>query len=56
MLIGIFILPESPKYLYSKGKFQEARESLSYISKFNGKGKMGYFLFDNEIESEKQIK
>lgn len=29
MFIGIFVLPESPKYLYSQQKFKEAKEALT---------------------------
>ena len=52
MFITIFILPESPRYLYSKQKFEEARKSLNYIAVFNGKQKLWPFLFDNEIETD----
>lgn len=31
----IVALPESPKYLYAKGRFAEARASLAYVAKFN---------------------
>lgn len=54
MFIAIFVLPESPRYLYSKQKFAESRASLNYIANFNGKKKMKTFLFDNEIETEEQ--
>jgi len=32
---AIIAFPESPKYLYSKGKFNEARNALDYIARFN---------------------
>ena len=35
-LIATLIIPESPKYLYSKGKFDESRKALQFIRKFNG--------------------
>lgn len=54
MFIAIFFLPESPKYLYSKQKFDEARASLNYIARFNGKKPLKIFLFDDEIETEEQ--
>lgn len=31
-----FFIPESPKYLIASRKFNEAREALSYVAKFNG--------------------
>lgn len=54
MFTAIFVLPESPKFLYSKQKFDQARASLNYIAKINGKKPLKIFLFDNEIESEEQ--
>lgn len=52
MFIAIFLLPESPRFLYNKQKFDQARAGLNYISVFNGKPKMKAFLFDNEIETD----
>jgi len=54
MFIAIFLLPESPRWLYSKQRFDLARASLNYIAVFNGKPKMKAFLFDNEIETDEQ--
>lgn len=36
LLCVILLVPESPKYLYSHKRFDEARDSLSRIAKFNG--------------------
>ena len=36
--ISLFIIPESPKYLIGRAKFEEARESLCKIARFNGVG------------------
>ena len=52
MLFAIFFLPESPHYLYSKQKYDEARESLKFISKINGIAEMPYFIFDNEVPTD----
>ena len=32
----MFWLPESPDFLYAKGKYDEAREVLLRMAKFNG--------------------
>lgn len=37
LFVAVLILPESPKYLYSKQRFEEARDSLRYIATINGK-------------------
>jgi hypothetical protein len=54
MFTAIFILPESPRFLYSKHKYIEARASLNYMATFNGNKQLGFFLFDNEIETDEQ--
>ena len=33
--ICLSIVPDSPKYLYSKGRFEEARKAFSFIQRFN---------------------
>lgn len=54
-VVGLFFvvcfLPESPKFLYSKGRFNEARDSLRAIARFNGfSAKDDFeFVFDTEI-------
>jgi hypothetical protein len=35
MIISVFIIPESPKFLYLKKRYDESRKILQYISKFN---------------------
>ena len=53
------LVPESPQYLYANKRFDDCRESLDYIAKFNGKA-MKSVNFDTEgdqmEESPAQIK
>ena len=57
-------LPESPKWLYSKGKINESLESIKYIADVNGKSKeVETFLnlnkdkgFDNDEEENNENK
>ena len=52
MLVTIFFIPESPKYYYSKGRFNEAREILNQIARHNKvKFKFDRVRFDTERES-----
>jgi len=63
-LIGVvcclLILPESPKYLYAMGRYQECRQILSKIARFNnheGNGntlfrELTYSKFDVEVQAE----
>lgn len=44
---AFFIIPESPKYLYSKNEFDKARKSLMFIARFN-RVKLDNFIFDEE--------
>jgi len=53
LFVAVFILPESPKYLYSKQLFQETRESLAYIAKFNGHKTDMKYIFATEVETDK---
>jgi hypothetical protein len=32
---GAFLLPESPKYLYEKGKYEDCRDVLRIIARVN---------------------
>ena len=36
LLVLVFVLPESPAYLISKGKTGEAIEALNFIGRVNG--------------------
>jgi hypothetical protein len=35
--VAMLFIPESPKFLYEKGRFDQARNCLNYIAKFYGK-------------------
>ena len=55
-LVLIFVLTqlnESPKYLYSKGQFDDARDSLRMMAKFNGVVYDDNFTFDTEDQEIK---
>ena len=49
--ITIWFLPESPIYLHSKKRYDEARDVFKYISKVNT-GKQLTFKFEEELEEE----
>lgn len=36
MVLAVLAIPESPKFLYAKKRFTEAKEILAGIAKFNG--------------------
>lgn len=38
VIIGLFWLPESPDFLFAKGRFAESRDVILRIAKFNGRG------------------
>jgi hypothetical protein len=53
LIVATIVFPESPKFLYSKQKFEEARESLAFMAKFNRNfNYKNNFLFENEVVSE----
>jgi hypothetical protein len=45
----IIMMPESPKFLYMKGKFEESRKIIISMEKFNGIKTPQPFVFDTEI-------
>jgi hypothetical protein len=51
MIGTIFLMPESPKYLLSKKRYDDAREAINYIAKFGRRKNIPYFYcqFDREI-------
>lgn len=53
--IGCVMLPESPKFLYEKKRYDEARKVFEKIAKFNRKQFNAEFMFDTE-QQEQQAK
>ena len=51
-LLATVIVPESPQYLYSFGKFAEARQKIKIIARYNGCKDFdeASFKFDTEVE------
>jgi hypothetical protein len=47
----MIMMPESPKYLYMNGNFEEARLIINNISKLNGNTNQTNFKFDTEVIS-----
>jgi hypothetical protein len=46
-IITYFKLPDTPRYFYSRKKFDEARKVLDKIREINGK-EPKYYIFDTE--------
>jgi hypothetical protein len=51
--VGVYFLPESPKFYLSTRRYDEAREAINFIAKTNGKREFTA-KFDREIIDEKQ--
>ena len=53
VLISVFFVPESPKFLIGKKKFKDARKSLARIAKINKKSEnLAYGIrFENELKA-----
>jgi len=51
-LISLLRIPESPKYLYTNRKFDEARSALKWIAAMNGKkaSDVDSIEFDLEVD------
>jgi hypothetical protein len=49
---SIFFLPESPKYFHCKKKWDELRQTLTIIAKFNGKPSFTG-TFDKEVRGRR---
>ena len=57
LLIQSFIsLPESPRFLYSKERFDESKQSLTHVASYNGVANYNSqnFKFDAELTEEDQ--
>ena len=51
--VGVYFLPESPKFYLSTRRYDEAREAINFIAKANGKREFTA-KFDREVIDEKQ--
>ena len=51
--VGVYFLPESPKFFLSTRRYDEAREVINFIAKTNGKREFTA-KFDREVNEEKQ--
>ena len=51
--VGVYFLPESPKFYLSTRRYDEAREAINFIAKTNGKREFTA-KFDREVIDEKQ--
>ena len=54
-VIGTYFIPESPKFLYGKGRYDESRQTLYLIRRFNfrSQGKdVESFRFDGELSKD----
>ena len=40
VIIGLLWLPESPDFLFAKGRFAESRDVILYIARFNGRAEV----------------
>ena len=48
-MIGCYFLPESPKFLISRKRYNEARASINWIAKFNYQKEYFNSYFDREV-------
>jgi len=48
-MICTFFMPESPKFLITKNKYDEARKAIDFIARFNGCQVTFNQLFDREV-------
>ena len=52
-IVAVFIIPESPKFLYLKKRYGESKKILKYIARFNQSHHLHHddFLFDSEFHA-----
>ncbi len=50
--VGFYFLPESPEYLYSFYRFEECREVIARIAKWNKKDKVLPEVYQFDVENE----
>jgi hypothetical protein len=48
-MIGVYIMPESPKFLITKRKYEEARVAINWIARFNARDEIFDKKFDREV-------
>ena len=48
VVLCVWKLPETPRFHFSKKRFDEARKTLIEIAKFNGHKNVKHFLFECE--------
>ena len=46
------IVPESPRHLYLRSKFDESREAIEYVKRWNGDKRLVNVIFDTEHEKK----
>ena len=56
LIQSVISLPESPRFLYSKERFDESKEALAHVASYNGVKdyKQENFKFDAEVVEEDQ--
>ena len=53
--VGVWFLPESPKFFISRKRYDEARKSINIIAKVNKKEEF-HSKFESEIIEEKHVR
>ena len=53
--VGVWFLPESPKFYISRKKYDDARNSINFIAKVNKKDGF-HSKFESEVLEEKHVR